>query len=307
MNSNCFELAQTIRNEAFRIGFDACGIAEAAPVGNKTKRHVENWLQNGCEAGMKYMANYPDKRMDPRLLVENARSVIVVALNYYPAAFQPTGHPQFAYYAYGKDYHDIMRTRLNELFGFIKTLAPAEGRIFCDTAPVLEKYWAGRAGIGFIGRNTQLIIPGKGSYFFLGEIITTLALPPGRPMANRCGKCRRCIENCPGKALDGSFCLDANHCLSYHTIESREELPARIKEKIGNRVYGCDACQQCCPWNRFAAPNTIPEFQPSRDFLSLDRETLSNLTMPRFSALFRHSAVKRAGYSGLRRNIDALE
>lgn len=307
MNLSSSELARAIKQEAARIGFDACGFADAGPVDPAARVHFDHWLGNDCQAGMDYMTRNREKRLNPQMLTENARSVIVVALNYYPAVFQPSGNPQFAYYAYGKDYHEIMRNKLSGLFEFIRTLVPVKGRIFCDTAPVWERYWAYRAGIGFIGRNTQLIIPGKGSYFFLGEIITDLQLPSGRPVPNRCGSCRRCIQNCPGEALKNPFTLDANRCLSYHTIENKGELPLPIKEKLGNRVYGCDICQQSCPWNRFATPNTTPEFQPLPDFLSLDTNALRALTPDGFNEIFRHSAVKRTKFSGLKRNTEALK
>lgn len=307
MNSLSSEKARLIKNEASRIGFDACGFAEAAEVSEEAKKRFQNWLAAGYCAEMEYMRRYGDIRCNPRLLVEGARSVIAVALNYFPAEKQPVSHPQFAYYAYGEDYHSVMKRKLAELFSYILRIAPdTQGRYFVDTAPIMEKYWAQQAGIGFIGRNTQLIIPRKGSYFFLGIIVSTLALPPDVPQQNRCGNCRKCIDACPTGALSVSAGLNANKCLSYQTIENRSELPQSTISNMGNRVYGCDTCQQACPYNRFAVPSTVSEFRPHPEFLRLDYERIQTLSPDEYRILFKNSAVKRAKYEGLKRNIMAL-
>lgn len=301
-----FSLKNKIFEQAYSLGFSACGITPVKEVDGVDRSHFEKWLQEEKEAQMQYMRNYKDKRFDPHLLVENARSILVVALNYYPHTHIPEKHPQFASYAYGQDYHIIMKNKLKELFSFINTLVNIEGRTFCDTAPVMERYWAQQAGIGFIGKNTQLIIPGKGSFFFLGEIISTLELPWDAPMKNRCGHCRRCIEQCPTKALihDNFTTLDSNRCISYQTIENKGHIPAEIASKMDDRVYGCDTCQKACPWNRFSTPTTISEFKPSDEFLSLDAEKIEHLTHEDFNRIFKNSAVKRAKYDGLMRNAD---
>ena len=307
MNSLSSEKAKLIKNEAVKIGFDACGFAEAAEVSEEAKKRFQNWLEAGYCAEMEYMRRYEDILYNPCLLVEKARSIIVVALNYFPAEKQPASHPQFAYYAYGEDYHTVMKKKLAELFSFLLRIAPdTQGRYFTDTAPIMEKYWAQQAGIGFIGRNTQLIIPHKGSYFFLGVIVSTLALPPDIPQQNRCGNCRKCIDACPTGALSISTGLNANKCLSYQTIENRSELPQSIISNIGNRVYGCDTCQQVCPYNRFAVPSSVPEFRPHPEFLQLDYERMQTLSSEEYRMLFKNSAVKRAKYEGLKRNIAVL-
>ena len=221
-----------IKAEALRLGFSACGLAPAEAVDETVATAFRQWLADGCQAEMAYMQNYEDKRLDPRLLVEGARTVISVALNYYPATKIPEGEYQIAWYAYGKDYHDVMKVKLKELFEFIQkevssseaeiTTPPVQGRIFCDTAPILERYWAWRSGLGWIGKNTQLIIPRSGSFFFLGEIIIDLEADSyDSPQRNQCGSCTRCLDACPTKALEGPFRLNSERCLSYLTIEYR--------------------------------------------------------------------------------------
>ena len=304
MNSNCYKtLTQQIKAEALRIGFSACGIAEANAVDEGTTLHFGEWLAKGNHAGMGYMENYKDKRLDPRLLVEGARSVIVLALNYYPQQKINEDQYQFAWYAYGKDYHDIMKEKLNALFSFIRQLTPAGGRVFCDTAPVLERYWAWQAGLGWVGKNTQLIIPQAGSCFFLGEIILDIDLDYDAPANGLCGSCERCLEACPTQALEASCSLNATKCLSYLTIENKEDIPPEYAEKMGNKIYGCDECQKACPWNRFATPCTTPELQPTEALLNMEKEDWNNLTEEDFRRLFKGSAVKRAKYMGLMRNI----
>lgn len=293
-----------IKAEALRLGFDACGVAKASEVSDAP--FLAKWLEEGCAAEMHYMHNHFEKRTDPRLLVEGCKSVIVVALNYYPAVKQPEEAPQFSYYAYGKDYHEVVKEKLRELYEYInREIAPVTGRMFTDSAPVLERYWAVRAGLGFIGKNTQLIIPGKGSYFFLGELLIDIDLEPDKPLSLSCGNCTRCLEACPPAALTPRR-LDARRCISYQTIENKGEITSSTAAVLGNHVYGCDICQQVCPWNRFATPNRTVEFQPSEAFLSLDKERLSSLTEDEFKVIFRHSAVKRAGYKGLKRNLEAI-
>ncbi len=307
MNLLSSEKARLIKEEASRIGFGACGFARAAEVPQEEQLRFQRWLDAGCCAGMEYMLRYREVRFNPGLLVESARSVVVVALNYFPAQKQPDTHPQFAYYAYGEDYHRVMKRKLEALFAFICQIAPGtQGRCLVDTAPILEKYWAQQAGIGFIGRNRQLILPRKGSYFFLGVIVSTLALPPDTPLKNRCGNCRKCIESCPTGALSSPWGLDANRCLSYQTIENRADIPPSVASCMGNRVYGCDTCQQVCPYNRFACPTAVPEFRPLPEFLQLDDERMQTLSESAYRKLFKNSAVKRAKYEGLKRNIALL-
>ena len=298
-----FEWREQIRSEALRLGFDACGFARVDEVEPRAREAYRRWLDEGKQAQMDYLGNYLDLRDHPALLYPGARTIVCVALNYYPARFQPQEHPQFAYYAYGRDYHEVMRDKLRQLAAFVAPLSGDAGRVCCDTAPVRERYWAVQAGLGFIGRNAQLIIPGKGSYFFLGELLTTLALPPDEPLSNRCGDCSLCREHCPVGALDVPGQVDARRCISCQTIENRGEIPPEVAARMGNRLYGCDTCQQCCPWNRAAVPSTHPEFAPSDELLALDAARFEALTPDDFNRIFRHSAVRRAKYAGLMRNF----
>lgn len=295
-------LSQQIKAEAYRLGFSACGIARAQEVG-ESKTALKQWLDSGYHAEMAYMSNHFDKRCNPSLLVEETKSIICVALNYYPQHKLRDDQLQFAYYAYGQDYHDVMKQKLTQLFDYINTLSPINGRVFCDTAPVLERHWAQQSGIGWIGKNTQLIIPRAGSYIFLGEVFVDVELDYDSPIKSRCGDCHRCLDACPTKALCAPYQLNANHCLSYLTIENKGEIDAQYN--IGNHLYGCDECQKCCPWNRFAEPHSVGEFNPSTAFLSMEVEDWNQLTVERYRTLFKGSAVKRAKFDGLMRNLAA--
>jgi epoxyqueuosine reductase len=256
---------------------------------------------------MYYLTAHGDLRSDPRLLLDGARTVISVALNYYPVRFLRNDQYQFAWYAYGADYHEVMRDKLHRLSAYLQSLVPkAAVRVCCDTAPLLERYWAWQAGLGWIGKNTQLIMPHAGSCFFLGEILTTAELEVDRPYPNRCGSCRRCLDACPAGALTAPCRLDARRCLSYLTIEYRGELPAATATQLGNRVYGCDECQRACPHNRWVTPTSEPALQPSAAFLSLDKAQLQHMTESEFRTVFGNSAVRRTKYLGLMRNVHAI-
>ena len=325
------DLSTQIKNKANQLGFDACGIAEVASADTEAL-FFDRWIAEGCHAGMKYMENYRDIRLNPAGLVEGARSVISVALNYYPAVKQSPDAPRISYYAYGKDYHLVVKDKLHQLWQYITeelfpipssqhiatsgSLSPLErgqgvchspaastARIFTDSAPILERYWAWKAGLGWIGKNTNLIIPGKGSFFFLGEIVTTLKLDYDRPQANRCGSCRRCLDACPTGALERPGHLNAGKCLSYLTIEHKGDIPTEQAARLGNRLYGCDTCQEVCPWNRSARPTREAAFHPTPDFLSLQKESLQDFTREDYNRIFAKSAVKRAKYEGLIRTI----
>ncbi|WP_277070188.1 tRNA epoxyqueuosine(34) reductase QueG [Prevotella corporis] len=305
-----------IKAEAQRLGFFACGAARAEAVDAKTAATVRSWLDKGSQADMAYMANYTEKRLDPRLLVPGVKTILSLAMNYAPARPMPDGEYQLAAYAYGQDYHELMKDRLRELAGSLiphplETGEPAtegEIRIFVDTAPVLERYWAWKAGIGWIGKNHQLIIPRAGSMFFLGEIFLRFELDAyDKPMANHCGGCHRCIDACPTHALTEEVGFDAARCLSYQLIENRGELSDEARSNMGDTIYGCDRCQQACPWNRFAMPNTEPALQPKPELLRMTKDDWHALTVEQYRALFKGSAVKRAKYEGLKRNIDATK
>lgn len=299
-----------VRLEALHLGFSACGLASADAIDKHAGQHFKEWLNNGYQSNMTYMGNYMEKRLDPRLLVEGSRTIICVALNYYPAQQLNEDQYQVAWYAYGKDYHDIVREKLSSLLQYIKEqLAPAaNGRIFCDTAPVLERYWAWRSGLGWIGKNTQLILPHAGSCFFLGEIFLDIeANSYDTPLPNRCGSCTRCLGACPTKAIEAPFRLNSERCLSYLTIENRSDIPPAMGKKMGNKIYGCDDCLKACPWNRFSTPCLTPELQPSPSFLQMQKEDWHTLTEEQYKTLFKGSAVKRVKYSGLIRNINAIK
>lgn len=297
--------SEEIKEEALRLGFDACGICRAVDSGEEDR--YMRWLDGNRQATMSYMERNIEKRLDPRLLVDGAKSIVSVALNYYPHKKQPSHAPQFAYYAYGKDYHDVVKGKLKQLFEFIRLRHPnVTGRYFSDSAPVLERFWAAQAGIGFIGKNTLLIIPGKGSFFFLGELIIDHELDYDSPISENCGSCMRCIDACPTDAIEMPFLVNANKCISYQTIENRGEISPEIAPRLKNYVFGCDICQKVCPWNRLSNPHGTPEFMPSEDFLSIDLIKLREMSEEEYQLLFRGSAVKRTKFAGLKRNVTAI-
>lgn len=320
-----------IKVEAERLGFFACGIARAEPVDAETAAAVRGWISKGSQATMDYMANYTEKRLNPCLLVPGTKSIVSLAMNYAPAQTMPETEYQLAAYAYGQDYHDVMKAKLRQLAALIANKFEGESdsdstaiatpktnetseepagkiRVFVDTAPVLERYWAQRAGLGWIGKNHQLIIPHAGSMFFLGEIFLPYEFDSyDSPMPSRCGNCRRCIEACPTCAITDEWGFDSEKCLSYQLIENRGELSEQAKQSMGSTIYGCDRCQTACPWNKFATPNTTPEFQPKSELLAMTKADWHNLTVEQYRALFKGSAVKRVKFDGLKRNISAKD
>ena len=310
MESNTLS-AKIIKQAAERLGFTACGMAPAERVAPWQEARVREWLDEGKNGEMAYLENNVEMRLDPRLLVPEAKTVVSLALNYYQSEEMAEEGYHFARYAYGKDYHDVMRRKLRELMQQLGLKEYEDARPFCDTAPVDERYWAWRCGLGWIGRNTQLIVPRKhgnklqpaGSYFFLGELITTREVDQyDSPIASRCGNCRACLDACPTKALTEGG-LDARRCLSYLTIEYRGELSDEIGDFLKDCIYGCDRCSEACPWNNLALPNTETDLQPSEEFLSMTQDDWNNLTIEQYRKIFKGSAVKRAKYEGLTRNI----
>ncbi|MDR2954737.1 MAG: tRNA epoxyqueuosine(34) reductase QueG [Prevotella sp.] len=298
--------SRQIKDYAFSLGFDACGICQAGEVDHGTQQSYEAWLGNSYNGSMDYMERNVDKRYNPALLVENARSVICIAINYYPSVKQPVVNPQFAYYAYGKDYHDVVKKKLYALLDYIKASEPkANGRVFVDSAPVLEHYWAAKAGIGFVGKNSLLIVPKKGSFLFLGELIVDMELEYDSPITTSCGNCTRCMQECPTQAIVEPGVVDSRNCISYQTIENKGSIDGGVMPYLTNYIYGCDICQKACPWNRYAEPHQTEEFDPSRAFLDLSSENLENMTEEGFKSVFRGSAVKRIKYTGLKRNFEA--
>lgn len=301
------EISRTIKAEAFRLGFSAVGFAEAAPVEAYVADGYRRWIAEGRQGEMAYLENNLDKRLDPTLLMPSARSIISLALNYYPRRRLSSSQYQFAYYAYGKDYHDVIKMKLQELVEHINQSVQLDSaptfKLCVDTVPILERYWAVKAGLGWIGKNTNLIIPHAGSFFFLAEIITDLELSYNTPLPSHCGKCTRCIEACPQHALS-PYSLDAGKCLSYLTIEHRGEWDTNVSDSTPY-IYGCDCCQLACPYNNHATPTVIPELEPSEAFLSMRPSDWHNLSVEQYRTLFKGSAVKRAKYDGLLRNINS--
>ena len=300
-------MRQRIEQEALRLGFAACGFAVAEPVNDAVAQTVDQWIDMGYHAGMGYMERNRHLRIDPTQLVPGCKTLIVVALNYYPKQLIPNEEYQIAYYAYGKDYHRVVKDKLHQLLAYIKSIAPnVEGRAFCDTAPLLERYWAVKAGLGFVGRNRTLIIPGKGSYFFLGVLAVDVELQGTTydgPLS--CGDCKRCFMACPTGALTVEG-IDCRRCLSYLTIEHRGEIPDEYGKKMENRIYGCDSCQRACPHNRNAEPTSETALAMPDEVASLTREEWNRLTPERYRMLFKNSAIERAGYGGLMRNVSCL-
>ncbi len=294
-----------IKNKISDLGFYACGISEAKHLAEDAEQ-LKNWLGLGYHAEMKYMENHFEKRSDPRKLLENAKSVISVLYNYYPKKNIPKkDNYKISKYAYGTDYHFILKKKLKELIALIKTEAPdMNARAFVDSAPVLDRAWAARGGLGWIGKNTCLINKEQGSYFFIGEIITDLELEYDKKIIpNHCGDCTLCIEACPTGALK-PYELDSNKCISYWTIEYKgEKIPDKFKGKFQEWIFGCDICQDVCPWNRFSEPHEKMEFNPSDELFEMRKTDWENLSEERFQKLFKGSAVKRVRYKGLKRNI----
>jgi len=300
---------QLLREEAQRLGFSFVGISKAGRLDDEARR-LEAWLNRGLHGQMHYMAKHFDKRVDPRRLVPGAKSVVSLLYNYYPEQRrQDPEAPKISRYAYGKDYHYVLKPKLKSLLQFLREqIGEIEGRCFVDSAPVLERDWARRSGNGWVGKNTLLIHPKAGSYFFLAELIIDLELTPDGPMKDYCGTCRRCIEACPTDAIaPEGYLVDGSKCISYLTIELREAIPDEFRGTMENWMFGCDICQEVCPWNRFSKPHQEPAFEPHPQLLDMTKREWKELTEETFRQVFRKSAVKRTKYEGLKRNIRFLE
>lgn len=303
------QTAAYIKALAVELGFDACGIAPAEPL-TQDKEHLDEWLAKGYHAGMDYMQKHADKRHDPAQLVENARSVIVFLYNYFPQSdIKWAADYHISSYAYGTDYHDIIREKLNIIIEKLKQEIPEIAiRGFVDSAPVLERAWATRAGLGWIGKNSMLISKSKGSYFFIAELITDFELEYDIPMGgNYCGDCSRCMDACPTLAITDLRVVDANLCISYQTIENKGDIDPSLSGKFENRIFGCDICQQVCPWNRFSTPHHEPAFAPAEELLHLTNQQFESMDNELFNKLFRKSALKRTKFGGLKRNIEFVK
>jgi epoxyqueuosine reductase len=294
--------AEAIKRKAHELGFLACGVARAGFLEEEAPR-LEQWLRDDRHGAMGYMADHFDKRLDPRELVPRAKSVISLAYNYFTPSQQRPDAPKLSTYAYGRDYHKVLKQRLKPLMQFIgDTFGDVAMRAFVDSGPVMEKAWAQRAGIGWVGKHTNVIRQQHGSFFFLCEVITDLELVPDAPATDHCGTCRRCIDACPTQAIT-PYAVDGSKCISYFTIELKDAIPQEVKGRFDDWVFGCDVCQQVCPWNRFSAPHTEAAFAPKPELMSLTREEWHGMTEVVFDRLFEGSAVKRTKYTGLMRNL----
>jgi epoxyqueuosine reductase len=296
-----------IKQKASELGFSFCGISKATFLEEEAPR-LEQWLSNDRHGKMGYMANHFDKRLDPRLLVDGARSVVSLMYNYYSDLKQADPDaPKISTYAYGEDYHFVVKDKLKELLQYIReTIGEVSGRAFVDSAPVLERAWAARSGLGWIGKNANLINKSNGSFFFLSELIIDLDLEYDRPATDHCGTCTACIDACPTEAIIAPRQVDGSRCISYFTIELKEAIPETMKGTFDNWMFGCDVCQQVCPWNRFSRPNTEKRFEPDPALLAATREEWLDITEDVFRTLFKKSPVQRTKYNGLKRNIDFL-
>lgn len=309
MFNNSSKYSKLIKAEALRLGFMQCGIAKAGFLEEEAPK-LTQWLMQGHQGQMSYMENNFDKRLNPTLLVDDAKSVISLSLNYFPNEGQSDPEaPKISKYAYGTDYHLVIKNKLFQLLEFIEeNIGEVAGRAFVDSAPVLDKAWAKKAGIGWVGKNSNIISKNSGSFFFLAELIIDLDLEYDVPFsADHCGTCTKCIDACPTEAIITPYTIDANKCISYLTIELKEEIPVTFDRKMENWMFGCDICQDVCPWNRFSVPHTEPGFQPKENLLQMKKNDWLDITEDVFKIIFKNSAVKRTKFKGLTRNIDFLK
>ena len=296
-----------IKSESKRLGFLSCGISKAGFLEEEAPR-LENWLNNNMNGQMSYMENHFDKRLNPTLLVDNAKSVISLLLNYYPSELQNQDSYKISKYAYGQDYHHVIKEKLKELLHFIQTeIGEVSGRAFVDSAPVLDKAWAAKSGLGWVGKNSNLITQKVGSFYFIAELIIDLELDYDTPTTDHCGSCTACLDACPTDAIVAPYVVDGSKCISYFTIELKDNLPQEMKGKFDDWMFGCDVCQDVCPWNRFSKPHNEPLFQTNSDILNFSKSDWEEITVDTFQKVFKNSALKRTKYDGLLRNINFLK
>lgn len=296
-----------IKQEAKRLGFDFCGISKAEFLEEEAPR-LEAWLKQNMHGRMEYMENHFDKRLDPTLLVDGARSVVSLLYNYYPEQRQNPDAPKISKYAYGNDYHEVIKDKLKEFLNTLKEqIGDINGRAFVDSAPVLDKAWAKKGGLGWIGKNANLINKQRGSFFFIAELIIDLDLEYDGPVPDYCGTCTRCIDACPTQAIVEPFVVDGSKCISYFTIELKDSIPAELKNKFDNWTFGCDVCQDVCPWNRFSVPHQEPQFINNTGLLEYSAREWNEITEELFGKVFKNSPVKRTKYKGLKRNLEFLK
>ncbi|WP_027879452.1 tRNA epoxyqueuosine(34) reductase QueG [Mesoflavibacter zeaxanthinifaciens] len=298
---------QLIKTEAKRLGFLSCGISKAQFLDEEAPR-LEKWLNKNMHGQMSYMQNHFDKRLDPTKLVEDSKSVISLLLNYYPEQTQTEDSYKLSKYAYGTDYHFVIKDKLKQLLAFVnEEIGEVYGRAFVDSAPVLDKAWAAKSGLGWIGKHSNLLSQKTGSFYFIAELIIDLELDYDNPTTDHCGTCTACIDACPTQAIVEPYVVDGSKCISYFTIELKDELPSNMKDKFDDWMFGCDVCQDVCPWNRFSKPHNEPLFNPHPELLSMTKNDWQDITKDVFNKLFKKSAVKRTKFSGLQRNINFLK
>ena len=301
------QYSQLIKDHAKRLGFLSCGISNAGFLEDEAPR-LEQWLRQGHHGSMSYMERNFDKRLDPTKLVPGAKSVVSLLYNYFPKESQSDKTaPKISKYAYGKDYHTVIKDKLFELMHLLQEeVGEIHGRVFVDSAPVLDKAWAAKAGLGWIGKHTNLISKQAGSFYFIAELIMDLSLEQDAPVTDHCGSCTACIDACPTQAIVAPYQVDGSKCISYFTIELKEAIPQEVKGQFDNWAFGCDVCQDVCPWNRFSTPHQEPQFEPSPELLQMSKGDWHEITEAVFDRLFAESAVQRTQFSGLKRNLDFL-
>ncbi|KAB1156777.1 tRNA epoxyqueuosine(34) reductase QueG [Flavobacterium luteum] len=296
-----------IKSEAQRLGFLTCGISKSGFLEEEAPR-LERWLNQNHHGQMSYMENHFDKRLNPNLLVDDAKSVISLLLNYYPSEFQNEESYKISKYAYGQDYHFVMKEKLNQLLHSIQsTIGEVSGRAFVDSAPVLDKAWAAKSGLGWIGKNSNLLTQQVGSFYFIAELIIDLELEYDHATTDHCGTCTACIDACPTEAIVAPYIVDGSKCISYFTIELKDNIPEAMKGKFNDWAFGCDICQDVCPWNKFSKPHSEPLFNPNPDLLSMTKKDWEEITEETFKKVFKNSAVKRTNFEGFNRNINFLK
>lgn len=296
-----------IKEEAKRLGFLSCGISKAGFLEDEAPR-LEKWLNNNHNGQMAYMENHFDKRLDPTLLVDDAKSVVSLLLNYFPSESQNDDSFKISKYAYGQDYHFVIKEKLKELLHSIEeNIGAVSGRAFVDSAPVLDKAWAAKSGLGWIGKNSNLITQKVGSFYFIAELILDLELQYDHAVTDHCGSCTACIDACPTQAILAPYIVDGSKCISYYTIELKENIPNEMKGKFDEWMFGCDTCQDVCPWNRFSKPHSEPLFDPNPDLLSFSKKDWTDITEETFRIVFKNSPIKRTKFEGLKRNINFLK
>jgi len=299
--------SELIKAEAKRLGFLSCGISKAEFLEEEAPR-LENWLEKNMHGEMRYMENYFDKRLDPTKLVPGSKSVISLLLNYYPHELQNEDSYKISKYAYGRDYHFVIKEKLKEMLATLQDeIGDFHGRAFVDSAPVLDKAWAAKSGLGWIGKHSNLLSKQTGSFYFIAELIVDLDLEYDTPVTDHCGSCTACIDACPTNAIVEPYKVDGSKCISYFTIELKDELPTSYKNQFDDWMFGCDVCQDVCPWNRFSKPHNEPLFNPHPDLLENEKKDWEEITRETFNEIFRKSAVKRTKFEGLKRNISFLK